>query len=118
MTEVQNAWAAGLFDGEGCITPQQGDWCLQLRMNDKDVVDRFAEWAGHGIVHEEAGVGNRQTSYRWRICKAAVVHRLLNAMLPYFGNRRANRSREALASLESNKAHLIYSNHGDMELSC
>ena len=34
-------WAAGLFEGEGCITTSRKSPTLQLQMTDKDVVAKF-----------------------------------------------------------------------------
>ena len=38
-------WAVGLFEGEGSIFRDKrcSTWTLQLRMTDRDVVERFAE---------------------------------------------------------------------------
>ena len=36
-------WAAGLFEGEGCLTFKQNRvWYLSLEMTDEDVIQRFA----------------------------------------------------------------------------
>lgn len=44
------AWAAGLFEGEGCITKNKGIPVLKLTMTDEDVVRRFGEVMGTGSV--------------------------------------------------------------------
>ena len=50
MTEEQ-AWAAGLFDGEGSVTVCGGRRRLQLKMVDESSVRRFAAAVGRGFVY-------------------------------------------------------------------
>src|SRR6266478_6444851 len=54
-TAADIAWAAGLFEGEGCIhSPQKrGNKSLQLslRCTDRDVVEKFYKVLGIGHFH-------------------------------------------------------------------
>ena len=90
-------WAAGLFEGEGCLYRDKrcSTWTLQLRMTDRDIVQRFADVVGCGTaVHDESNQPRRirtgrKACYRWTCSKQADVRRLLEQFLPYFGHRRA-----------------------------
>jgi len=50
-TPEEIAWAAGLFEGEGCITMTSGHAVLRLSNTDEWVVRRFAEIVGRGVVY-------------------------------------------------------------------
>lgn len=56
MTDADIAWAAGLFEGEGCITLSRvgGRAYLSLSVSmhprDRDVLERFASAVGAGAV--------------------------------------------------------------------
>jgi hypothetical protein len=45
------AWAAGLFEGEGCITLSGKAVAVRLVNTDEEVVQRFAEVIGFGTVY-------------------------------------------------------------------
>ena len=94
-------WAAGLFEGEGCIHQRtDGYYMLQLRMTDYDVVQAFRDVFGVGnIVTEEHA--DRKDAYRWTMGKRSEVRRILDLMLPYFGNRRAHKALDCLDDLEN-----------------
>lgn len=99
------AWAAGLFEGEGCITTAGNGWQLQLRMTDSDVVKRFIDVVQYGNFRREAWFdkGKRPGSkpvYGWRIGKSSEVRRILDMFLPYFGERRAYKALNALDDIE------------------
>ena len=90
-------WAVGLFEGEGSIFRDKrcSTWTLQLRMTDRDIVERFAQVMNCGTaVHDESNQPRRirtgrKPCYRWTCSKRADVKRILKLFLPYFGQRRA-----------------------------
>ena len=89
-------WAAGLFEGEGCLFKDKryNTWTIQLRMTDLDIVQRFADIINTGnSVREEtlqpSRQGNRKPCYRWSCSRKSEIQRILLNMLPYFGQRRA-----------------------------
>ena len=99
MTDAALAWAAGLFEGEGCITLSRvgGRVYLSLSISmhgrDRDVLDRFAGVVGVGAV---AGP-HKNGMCRWS-ATGMPAQRL--ASEPRFttqlGERRAARLRECL----------------------
>jgi hypothetical protein len=101
-TEAQIAWAAGLFEGEGCVSFKQKAQAplLSLAMTDRDVVDRFHEIVGVGTRHEKhhtkPGQEHFQTQYGWYCAAIVDVRRVIALFLPYFGDRRRKRAMEVL----------------------
>ena len=97
-------WAAGLFEGEGCISYKHGKYNtyprLYLKMTDKDMVEKFAEVVGYGNVNYVPTKKEWKDAYAWEICKASEVRRIIAAMLPYLGLRRAYKALNILDDLE------------------
>ena len=105
------AWAAGLFEGEGCISWKQcpgGQFSKRLlvTMTDKDVVAKFAR-----IVGIPKLIPNKDNSTRkdgspklpawvWRTGKESEIRRILIMLLPYFGERRAYKALNVLDAIE------------------
>jgi hypothetical protein len=111
MTEAGIAWAAGLFEGEGCINYGVGRVAsgrprtrrrLNLEMKDEDVVRRFADIVDAGTVRvsrrrNRVNREHHHTIYIWECGRWADTERILHAFLPYLGARRAAKARELLA---------------------
>jgi hypothetical protein len=98
------AWAAGIFEGEGCFATfknHQGRryMGLQVNMCDEDVVQKlydtfasiggtFAPW--HPPSHRNTG---RQPQFRWRI-SGKRAEEVFWMMAPHLGRRRLSRFME------------------------
>lgn len=98
-------WAAGLFEGEGCITTGVDNRAngktrhhlrLQLGSTDEDVVRRFHKIVGLGSVGGPyADVRKPQYKPTWRWSASYKQAGLaLAKMLPYLGERRVARAAE------------------------
>lgn len=94
-------WAAGLFEGEGCIALRKGKagGVLILRMTDQDIVERFARIAGCGRIHGPLATAkpHHKPNYEWRCSKWEDVTRFLSEMLPLLGQRRSAKAAELFA---------------------
>lgn len=107
MKPVDIAWAAGLFEGEGsiCIFEQKHNVLplirVSIQMTDRDVVERFVQIMGCGRVTGEHRFGreHHKPTYRWHIGNRADVERIVLMLLPYLGERRSAKAREALAEI-------------------
>lgn len=103
MRSVDAAWAAGLFEGEGTISiyaaNSSGGTRIEVRvsMTDEDVVDRLAALMNVGTTYSRSGAkeGHKHL-YTWRVGAARDVEIALKVFLPYLGERRTKRAREAL----------------------
>lgn len=99
-TDQDIAWAAGLFEGEGCITTggRPDRWQLLLTSNDFDVIEKFSEIVEVGtnsIVRRKI----YEDGLRWQCSRRIDVLCVLTDFLPWLGNRRTLRAMEAIESL-------------------
>jgi len=108
------AWAAGLIEGEGCISMQnrklsgvrggRPGWHLTVQMTDEDVLRRLASVIGLGRVggpYVNKGDGKKpyKPIWSWNISSRAHCYAVLTALWPWLGARRREKVREALLSL-------------------
>jgi hypothetical protein len=95
------AWAAGLFEGEGCITLVHKDkpynYRLVLSMSDRDVVERFAGLFGGKVykVQPPRFKPHWQTQWAWH-ATGIRMREVLVQLAPYFGERRRAKAHEAI----------------------
>jgi len=87
------AWAAGLFEGEGCSSWNNRNKrvSLQLATTDRDVVERFFRAIGRrGIINGPYRPKNpRAKSYwLWSVNRHPQVVEVANLLRPYLGDRR------------------------------
>jgi hypothetical protein len=102
------AWAAGLFEGEGCITlwqktPESRSYPrIELGSSDEDVVRRFNDVIGGGKVlgpYTRAGHPDRPTRKPMWFSRrvGASAREALALLAPYLGERRTARMHEVLS---------------------
>ena len=95
-------WAAGLFEGEGCIyiNPTRIYVQLIINMTDLDVMERYVDVVGHGNLNGPFW-SNKSTKPYWRttVSKSSEVQRILKMFLPHFGKRRSDKAIEAINHL-------------------
>ena len=100
------AWAAGLFEGEGCVflnrrtsrgrssqvngLPYRPAVGAHLQMTDEDVVRRFASVVGYGAIYPRPSTPPRKPTWRWQTGKRADVIALWQMFEPYMGQRRTD----------------------------
>jgi hypothetical protein len=103
-TLEQVAWAAGLFEGEGCwnaYVREGGTVQMQARlgMTDRDVVERFAAVIGFGAIHQaQPGTGGWKPLHTWCVYEAEKVREVIALFMPYMGERRRAKAEEVLAA--------------------
>ena len=96
-------WAAGLFEGEGCIhtpktKPKQRK--ISIGSTDKDVLDRFVSVVGYGYIgNAKFGSNSIKPFYEWQLEKRIEVLRILKMFLPHLGKRRSEKAIEAINHL-------------------
>jgi len=98
MIDVQWAWAAGLFEGEGCITRQRNNINLVLTTTDEDVIRRWWGIVGAGRLYgpyppKRAG----KPLFRCMISRRDEVLRVYEAFEWMLGARRRERFAELWA---------------------
>ena len=95
-------WAAGLFEGEGCIYINSNRIYAQLilQMTDLDVMERFVDVVGHGNLNGPYWQKNStKPCWRWAVSKSSELQRILKMFLPHLGIRRAEKAIEAINHL-------------------
>lgn len=98
------AYIAGIVDGEGCVTKNNGGWKVQVAMTDRPVI----EWLGMigGTVRERSVTGNRQPCWRWLVMRQREVLDLLGALRPYMRVKNA-RADEAMGEIRARLDELL-----------
>jgi hypothetical protein len=81
------AWAAGLFDGEGCVRFRRGargrGLTCSVGQKDREVLDRFHRAVGVGsIYHERRSDG----IYVWQVGARDHVHRVMWLLWPWLSS--------------------------------
>lgn len=106
-SEADIAWAAGLLEGEGSffIREQGSETCrsrmtVKVEMSDEDVIRRIAALFGRSssnvtTFQPKKDGWSRTWSKQWNGTEAEKV---MCAVLPYMGERRAAKIRECLAT--------------------
>lgn len=104
-TRTQIAWAAGLFEGEGCFTIHANKKTgrnyprASLASSDRDIVLRFAKIIGGGIIDRQAPTGyGIKHLWRWTICGYAKVKHVGDLFAEWLGERRRTQLSKVLAS--------------------
>ncbi len=96
------AWAAGLFEGEGCITIGRSTSDiiyprLQLAMNDEDIVRRFHSIVGVGTVYFKPSKNPKHgDTWVWRTGSFHHAQAVICMLWSYLGLRRTARAKEVL----------------------
>ena len=106
LTTAKLAWAAGLIEGEGCIT-LNGRYrrtpMLSLGMTDKDIVERFKDIFGlNNKIYCFARKGPRKPYYELKVVGKNAVG-LMFTLFSFLGARRRERIKEVVNIWRSTK---------------
>lgn len=115
MSQLELAWAAGLFEGEGylCIATPKGKggrttngWRLGLEMTDKDVVLRFACLFDLSVKtrrrsKEVKSLDHWKDLYIAMTSHQAKVKEIVDALFPFMGERRRSKMEEFLGDFKA-----------------
>ncbi len=101
MIATDWAWAAGIFEGEGCSTLRNKRYpSLQLRMKDEEIIRKFANVLSCGhVYYEKNHQTNRMTGatspmWLWTASNPQAFHQAMWMMWPWLGERRRVRMAE------------------------
>jgi len=89
-TDLELAWVAGILEGEGTFrVTDSGSTIVSVEMADLDVLQKLQTVLGFGTLGNERKRGeNRRTTWTFQISGRRDIEQLLNAILPYMGERR------------------------------
>lgn len=109
MTVEREAWAAGLFEGEGWIEVRYSKAVpaaarsvrLRLGSTDPDVLERLRDVLGGTISQRSANrrFPNAKPMSVWQLGNMDEIAKVLRVMTPWFGERRRVRAEEALRAI-------------------
>ena len=99
---TQQAWAVGLFEGEGYMDNFNGYPRFAIEMTDKDVLERFAAIFPGGSMRSRQRAAHWKKSYIYKVGKKLLVQTYLSQMLPLLGDRRAHKALDILDHIECN----------------
>jgi hypothetical protein len=93
------AWAAGLFEGEGCVTETDGRFTMRLNNTDERVVRRFDEIVVWGLVYGPYRQlrnrdGRRRKPFWVWVAQDYNAYDAFNLLAPWLSERRLQRAYE------------------------
>ena len=89
MNPVDIGWAAGLFDGEGCITINKGKHiALQISNTEYDTMLRWQELFGGNIYEIKKQKKHHKRQWKWYITAKEHVSAIMQAIGPHLSGRR------------------------------
>lgn len=99
-SEIDIAWAAGLFEGEGCVLLKRGKRIhphASMILTDLDVLTHFQHVVGCGaITTRRKAEAHHKDAWVWQVGSLDGVQRLADLFLPYLGQRRRAKFVEVL----------------------
>jgi hypothetical protein len=97
--ETDIAWAAGLFEGEGCITQEVSKHAQMLKIvsTDYDVLVKFMSIVGVGrLESRKKAADHHKDQWQWRVQDAQGITLVLEMLMPHFCLRRYQKAEEML----------------------
>ena len=93
------AWAAGLFEGEGCIHVARDKYGqLSMSSTDRDVLERFCAVVGVGAIYQRAQQKpHHKPAWQWGTGRLSDVQHVLGLLRPWLGVRRGAKADDVLA---------------------
>lgn len=98
-TLVDLAWAAGIFEGEGCISKQGKSPRCSVSMSDEDVVRRLQSTLGIGSIHKTPRSHIKSTYkdlWTWTAGGFPSTLYVVGLLWRWLGERRRNKAEEIL----------------------
>ena len=100
---MNHEWAAGLFEGEGCIRQHSVRRCaheVKIKMTDYDVLQRMHQYYGGSLYQESKAHDHHKQAWVWSLTTKSLVKRFLLNILPHLGLRRSYLALNALDALD------------------
>lgn len=105
---IDTAWAAGLFEGEGCIFgypaghPQGRGVRLHLRSTDLDVLERFRKVVGVGYIHKAKKYKpHHKDCWVWATGSFEEGQHVIAMLWRWLGERRQSKAHDVLTGYRS-----------------
>lgn len=100
-TPAEIAWAAGLFEGEGCWKmPYRGNVGAAVASTDRDVLEKFAAIVKCGAIHSrKRQQPHHKDQWIWTVTRRHEVKRLFALFEPWLCDRRLTRGRQLMVEI-------------------
>jgi hypothetical protein len=99
MTGIE--WAAGLYEGEGTIYLNRGSPCINLRMTNKEAVEKFQGAVGIGKVYGPyKWKGHYKPLYCFQIDKASDTIKVAEAIYPHLTKERQEQMEAVISAYD------------------
>lgn len=106
MTEVEIAWLAGLFEGEGYVTINARTLSMGITMTDLDVLQKVQQVTGCGSLLPRRVYSEKHTqTHSWRVSNLPQAQEIARAIYPHMGARRRAKLDEVLARRLKNRGY-------------
>lgn len=89
-------WLAGIIEGEGYIGPRRKGLTIVVSMTDEDVIHKIHSLFGVGTLTGPYYRTGKLGIYNWSVHRREHVTKILKAIYPFMGVRRANKIEELL----------------------
>lgn len=116
MENLEAAWFAGLFEGEGSVTQvtRRNRWnedihyfTLKVGMTDEDVIRKIGKVTGYDHIYGPyLPKGGTKPAWVWECQHRAEVERIIRTIRPFMGKRRGARMDQVLAYYAEREARL------------
>lgn len=111
MKEIDAAWAAGFFEGEGCVrlasrntnltrggSRSYGSLYVDVCQVNREPLDRLQKIAGGRVHGPYQFTSNRQPHFKWVIQQKDLVETFYKAIKPNLSQRRVEQFEKALSA--------------------
>lgn len=117
--EIELAWAAGFYDGEGSVscTSNNGNpnTRIQLSIGQKNhsdgtiakVLTRFMNAVRTGKIYKKTRIGKEINQHQYLISKESDVFVVLEKLWPYISEQKKDQATKAMLSLSEGKKQLL-----------
>ena len=100
---INEAWAIGLFEGEGCISIPKtcNSAIMTVKTTDLDVAQRLQDIWGGRLYKVKRSQSNIKQPYVWKLQNKPVVRRILSNIIPHLSERRACKASDAIDRIDN-----------------
>lgn len=105
MKDIDRAWLAGLYEGEGCCAKAGTcSYQIYIKMTDEDIIRRVHALFDSGSVYVIPTDGVRKEAYKWIIGHRKDVERFIYLTSEFLGKRRNEKFLEVTKHYEKRDA--------------
>ena len=102
ISDFDLGWFVGIIEGEGSISAhinsKSGYLCTELTVSstDEDLIDRLHSIYPGKSEYVKEYKNHYKTQWIWSLTKREDIRTVINKILPYMMNRRANKMKEVI----------------------